>query len=174
VILLGLVSVRSLQQPSRYNLLSNRLSVRFDNQLCRVNGVKRFLLSVVLTQRLLFFFAARRIVDGWKSPPSHPSKVSRIVSGCSHFCPNSWVSTGQNNLRGLPPCPYVIRAPVDVRSILCVGWTDAVSESNDGAPGPDDTFPAPPLFLVPPPPPLILTNGSANSYVWRLVSTQNS
>lgn len=50
---------------------------------------------------------------------------------------------------------------------------DAVSESNDGAPGPDDTFPAPPLFLVPPPPPLILTNGSANSYVWRLVPTNH-
>ena len=82
---------------------------------------------------------------------------------------------GRTTFEGSGSLPlYVIRAPVDVWSILCVGWTDAVSESNDGAPGPDDTFPAPPLFLVPPPPPLILTNGSANSYVWRLVSTQNS
>ena len=33
----------------------------------------------------------------------------------------------------------------------------------------DQIFPPPPLFLVPPPPPIVLTDGAAHSYVWRLV-----
>jgi len=34
----------------------------------------------------------------------------------------------------------------------------------------DELFPPPSLFLIPPPPPPVLTDGSAHSYVWRLVS----
>jgi len=33
-----------------------------------------------------------------------------------------------------------------------------------------ELFPPPPLLLIPPPPPPVLTDGSAHSYVWRLVS----